>query len=143
MARTAAKPPKSELSLHMRVAGLLKTMLAEPAWFTTFPAGAAPTEMRNKINASIGLRKGVPDILIVHQGIAHWLELKMPGKGRLSTAQTETHLALVAAGCKVATCESFEQVKATLDEWRIPRRSQSRSSEMFATAVKGEFAAPA
>lgn len=62
------KPPKgakSEHSLHWHVNGLLEKHLALPAWHTTFPAGGGG-EMRGRILKSLGLKSGVPDILIVN-----------------------------------------------------------------------------
>lgn len=60
----SADGTKSETSLHMNVAGYLDKHLAAPAWYTTFPAGGGG-EFRGMILKGMGLKAGVPDILII------------------------------------------------------------------------------
>jgi hypothetical protein len=134
------KPPKgsrSEHSLHYNVASLLDKHLAAPAWYTTFPAGGGG-EMRGKILKGLGLKSGVPDILIIFPytipasaingpnaefavvPLLYWIELKKTGKGKPSEIQIATQQQLTQMGCRVANCDSLEAVKAALREWGLP-----------------------
>lgn len=153
-----AKGSKSETSLHWHVAGLLDKHLAPPAWFTTFPAGGGG-EMRGKILKSLGLKSGVPDILIVVPVQAlimlpsgqlgnewhtlqlnHWIELKKLKKGTLSDVQIETQAKLTAIGNKIANCDNLEAVKAAMQFWQLPYQAESARQETISTALKNAFA---
>ena len=104
-----------EADLHRQVCDYLGLALLPPAWFTTFPADGATRRGR------IGLKRGVPDILIVHEGRAYWIELKAAG-GRVSANQGETILAIEAAGARAYVCRSLEDVVIGLRCWAIPIR---------------------
>ena len=84
--------------------------------------------MRGRILKGMGLRAGVPDLLVVHEGRAHWLEMKSP-RGVLSEAQRATHNALTATGCPVVTCRSLDAVRGALWAWGIPLRESKPSTE--------------
>ena len=56
-----------------------------------------------------GMRKGWPDIQILHRGRSVFIELKTK-KGRLSTAQKKCHSDLILAGAIVKVCRSLEDV---------------------------------
>lgn len=132
-----AEAGKSETSLHWHVAGYLDKHLAAPAWFTTFPAGGGG-EMRGKILKGLGLKSGVPDILIIFPmslpmllpdgtvlnvmvPLLYWIELKKEkSSGEPSTVQIATQQRLIEMGCRVANCNSMDSVKATLREWGLP-----------------------
>lgn len=152
----AAKGSKSETSLHWHVAGLLTTHLAEPAWFTTFPAGGGG-EMRGKMLKGLGLKSGVPDILIVNPvtlpvlqpdgliaeyrvQILYWIELKKLKTGKVSDAQTDTQGRLVRMGCRVANCDNLEDVKRALSEWQLPYQRMTPTEAGIQSALKNSFA---
>jgi hypothetical protein len=153
----AAPGSKSEHSLHYHVAGLLDKHLAAPAWYTTFPAGGGG-EMRGKILKSLGLKTGVPDILIIfpvtiryqtepngliHSGIfqlLYWIELKKTGKGTPSDAQIKTQQRLTEMGCRVANCDSLDAVKATLVEWRLPWQENTPQENDFRNSLQNALA---
>ncbi len=102
-----------EADLHKLVADYLDLALVPPTWWTTFPADGASRR------GLIGLKLGVPDILIIHEGRAYWIELKVPG-GALSAAQKRTFTALFAAGCEALTRRSLDEVIDLLRLWGIP-----------------------
>ena len=77
-----------EADLHGLVCDYLGLALLPPAWFTTFPADGATRRGR------IGLKRGVPDILIVHDGRAYWIELQSCARQVVSADQRETILAI-------------------------------------------------
>lgn len=152
------KGSKSETSLHWHVAGLLTNHLAPPAWFTTFPAGGGG-EMRGKILKSLGLKSGIPDILIVmpvqallilpsgHVGnewrtvpMMYWIELKKLNSGKLSDAQIECHAKLAGMGCQIAVCDSLVDVKRSLGGWQLPYQEKSEREAAFSNELKNAFA---
>ena len=110
----------TESALHRAVAQYLSAVLLPPAWFTTFPAGGGGKVRGGQLKAR-GLRAGVPDILIVYEGIARFIELKSD-KGRLSPEQKQCHDMLRAAGAWVSVCRSLDHVELALRAWEIPTR---------------------
>lgn len=127
----------SETELHAAVANALDVLLLPPATWTTFPAGHVqlPSAAAAKL-ARLGLKRGWPDLLVLHGGTLHGIELKRPG-GRLSRSrvvrtrrggvrhlagQEEVFPRLVAAGMRLAVCESVDEVLATLARWEVPLR---------------------
>lgn len=152
---TRAKPTagKSETSLHWHVAGYLDKHLSAPAWFTTFPAGGGG-EMRGKILKGLGLKSGVPDILIVLPmmlpmllpdgtvlnvmvQLLYWIELKKEASsGEPSTAQIATQQTLIEMGCRVANCNSMERVKAALSEWGLPYQETTPTENNLRNSMK-------
>jgi hypothetical protein len=102
-----------EQALQRQVAAYLSWALAPPAWFTAFPAGGGGWT-RGKILKGMGLKAGVPDIVIYYEGKAFFLELKAP-KGVLSVTQKRTHDELRAAGCLVAVIRSLDDFRALVD----------------------------
>lgn len=148
----APKGSKSETSLHWNVAGLLDKHLAPPAWWTTFPAGGGG-ENRGKLLKSLGLKSGVPDILIFvpvsgvmilsetevadfHLTAVYGIELKKYGEGELSEAQKREQPKLTAANARIVNCETLDQVHAALQAWRIPYRWESPRQSMINEALK-------
>jgi hypothetical protein len=107
----------TEQQLHRACAEYLAWALKPPTWFTTFPAGGGG-EVRGKILRGLGLKPGVPDLLIVAFGVAHWVELKTQ-KGKTSVDQVICHGDLIEAGCPVAVVRSLYELQATLDRWLV------------------------
>lgn len=66
----------------------------------------------------MGVKAGVPDILIVKDGRADWIELKAD-TGRVSPAQRDMHCTLVERGCRIIVCRSIDEVIAALKAWEI------------------------
>lgn len=88
-ARRKRKQPEHEF--HKTVAQFLDAALPSSCWWTTFPAGGGGKARGGKLKA-MGLKPGVADILILHEGPTDaatsvlWIELKAP-KGDTSDAQ--------------------------------------------------------
>lgn len=114
-----AKPKRRapEQALQRGVVMLLSVALGGVAWWSHFPSGGGG-QMRGKILKGMGLKPGVPDILILDSGRAYWLELKAP-KGIVTDSQKECHAALGRAGCPVAVIRSLDEVLPTLRRWGI------------------------
>ncbi|MGC8476310.1 MAG: hypothetical protein ACP5NP_08150 [Acetobacteraceae bacterium] len=132
-----AAPAPAETDIHAAVADALAVLLLPPAAWTTSPAGhvALPPAVAAKL-ARLGLKRGIPDVLIWHGGRSYGIELKRRG-GRLSRTrtvrtrhgalrvvegQTETFPRLEAAGMQIAVCETVPAVLAALAEWGVPVR---------------------
>lgn len=109
---------RPEQALHQRVAKMLDLILID-AWWTTIGHGR-PGKLQSAILKGMGAKPGVPDLLIVHQGRALFIELKA-GQS-LSPAQRECHAALCEAKADVFVCRSLEQVLCALDAAGIPHR---------------------
>lgn len=132
-----AAPIPAESDLQAGVAKALDTLLLPPAQWTTFPAGHVqlPKAAAARL-ARMGLKRGWPDVLVLHAGTLHGIELKRPG-GRLSKTRTvrtkrgalrvldgqeDTFPRLEAAGMRIAVCSTVEAVLRALDRWNIPLR---------------------
>lgn len=100
----------TEEQLHRQVAEYLNWSIAEDAvWFHPANGGARSKGEAGRLRA-IGVKAGVPDIVIVWRGRAHFIELKTAA-GRVSDAQHEMHSRLMLAGAVVTICRSLEEVE--------------------------------
>jgi hypothetical protein len=77
-----------------------------------------------------GLMPGCPDLLIVYQGLAYWLEMKAP-EGEVSDNQRAAHKRLRMAGSPVEVAYSVEDGLAALQAWGListtPPNTDTRS----------------
>ncbi len=101
-----------EAALQRQIVGYLSWALAPPAWFTTIGHGGGGL-MRGMILKGMGMKAGVPDLMILYDKNAYFVELKA-AKGVLSDAQKATHAALWAAKCPVAVVRSLDEFRALL-----------------------------
>jgi hypothetical protein len=132
---TAPIPFESET--HEAVAHALEILIMPPAEWTCFPAGhiPLPPQYAAKLQRA-GLKRSWPDFLVVFR-ILHGIEMKRPGE-KLSRArmirsrrkgtlryvegQREVFPRLEAAGMKIATCNTVNDVLEQLIAWGIPMR---------------------
>jgi len=112
----------SERQLQSAVADWLALALPPDAFFSSIGHGGGG-KVRGALLKRTGLKAGVPDLLVIADGRARFIELKT-AKGRLSPAQREAHDALVRAGALVAVCRSIEDVAAQISAWGIPTRAK-------------------
>jgi hypothetical protein len=129
-----------EQELHEAVAKALAFLVIPPAQWTTFPAGSVPLppEFATKLYR-LGLARGWPDILLIHQGQTFGLELKRPGASlsatrtvrtrrgslRVLIGQRDVHPLLEAAGMRIAVCHSVDEAIDQCHAWGIPMRGHS------------------
>lgn len=106
-----------EQAFQRAVAAFLDVALPHDCYWTAIGHGGGG-ELRGAILKGMGLKAGCPDVLIVHGGKAHFIELKAP-RGSLSPAQKLAHMAITEAGATVAVCKTLEQIEAALDGWGI------------------------
>jgi hypothetical protein len=114
---------KPEERLHRDIAEYLDRALGGCAWWTTFPSGGGGRVRGAKLKG-MGLKPGVPDILIIDDGRALWLELKSP-KGTVKPRQTTCHEALRLARSDVAErVRSLDDAEAALLRWGVPLKAR-------------------
>lgn len=132
-------PEPLERDIHERCAEVLDRLLLPPAMWFTYPAGATQlTPAQFARHSRIGLKRGLPDIWILHKGV--WLiELKRRGGAlsktkivrtrrgspRFLDGQAEVFPRLVATGAvrDIAICHSVDEMLGTLAAWQIPMRN--------------------
>ena len=112
----------SEYATQCAVVGYLTLALPKGCGvvWTHFQAGGGG-HVRGAMLKRAGLRAGMPDLVIFHDGLTFFIELKTDN-GRLSKAQAECHADLWDAGCPVAVCRSVDEVERILASWKIPTR---------------------
>ena len=114
-----------EYRLHCAVVDHLSAVLKPPTWFTSIEHGVKlPPATARRLNR-IQVKAGIPDILIVHDGRCHWIELKA-GRNGLQGAQIVVGAALGLAGCHPRVCRSIDDVGASLRLWGIPTREAKK-----------------
>lgn len=86
-------------------------------WFSVPNEGKRAPRTANRLKA-MGMVPGVPDIVIIINGIAHGLELKAKG-GHQSTAQRDVEAAWTAAGGFYACTTGIDETLATLVRWGV------------------------
>jgi hypothetical protein len=88
-----------------------------PNLFAFHPwSGGYRSPIEARVMSGAGVRSGLPDVVLIHNGKVLGLELKAPG-GKLSPAQTSAHRQLRAAGCEVATAVDLDEALACLESW--------------------------
>lgn len=132
-------PVPLERDIHEACASALDRLLLPPAVWFTYPAGAVQLSPQQQARYSrVGLRRGLPDIWIVHHG-CYCIELKRPG-GSLSktkivrtrrgsprelVGQDQMFARLLQAGVRdIAICHSVDEMVTQLERWGIPHRGR-------------------
>lgn len=122
------KHPEQALQTH--VTEMLDWLVREEdgVFWTAIGHGGGGA-LRGAILKGMGLKAGVPDVVLLYRGRAFWIELKA-GTG-LSDAQKRVHGAIAVAGGIVTVCRSVQDVRDRLEIWEIPTREHKRSTEAF------------
>lgn len=85
---------------------------------------------RSKIEASIfkglGVKAGIPDVLIFYRAQIFGLELKADS-GRLTPIQRQALNEMEVAGARTAVAHSLDEALVTLECWGVLRRDGNRS----------------
>lgn len=72
-----------------------------------------------------GIVAGIPDIFVLHRGMAHMIEIKADD-GEMSDAQRSIAAAVLASGGRVGVARDATETLACLDQWQIPRNRRVR-----------------
>lgn len=107
----------SEETLHRQVASYLSITIKPPLFWTTFPAGGGGKVRGAKLKA-LGLKAGMPDILVFAPGQTYGIELKTP-RNYLDPVQRIVHAELKEAGVICFTAKSVENVALFLRVHRL------------------------
>lgn len=133
----------AETRFQIQVAGFLAATLMPPAFFFHCPNGGYRTFNEAANFKKMGVKAGVPDLAIVLDGRAYWIELKREKGGALNANQKIVQPLLIEAGCPApANCRTLEEVKAALERWRIPLRRVSLGTERIIGPLQRALADP-
>lgn len=123
---TLTAPVVRESPLHQQIASVLRIEIALPGhispqgvtWWSVDMAayaGNAPG-----IRTARGCVAGVPDLMLVYQGKAFFIEIKA-SDGLVSPAQRGVAFSIFVANAQWGTATTAEDALALLDAWGIPR----------------------
>jgi hypothetical protein len=130
-------PEPYELDIHEAAAKALDALLLPPAVWFAMPVGHVRlTGSQTAHLARIGLKRGLPDLFFLFEGLVFALELKRRG-GKLSKTrigrtrsgaprilegQEDVFPKLRAAGAAVAVAHSVDEMLAQIRRWGLPLR---------------------
>jgi hypothetical protein len=97
---------------HLRLRG------PRSAYWFHVPNGGGRTAIEGAILKGLGVRAGVPDLIIVHDGKTYGLELKADGN-RPTKLQIEAQDAMRAAGAEVAVAVGLDAALQQLEHWQL------------------------
>ena len=117
---------RPEEALQRQVAAFLDIALPEDAvWWHTPNQRGTRSRVENMILKGLGVKAGIPDVMILWRGQLYCIELKAPG-GYFSTQQRAMREQLMLAGAKyVSEKRSLDEVIASLTFWRIPLKARA------------------
>jgi hypothetical protein len=88
-------------------------------WFHPANGGwRSPVEAR--VFKGLGVRPGVPDLVLIHAGRTYGLELKAT-RGRLTPVQRTAHCLMRAAGAEVEVATGIDAAVRQLEKWQLLR----------------------
>jgi len=109
------KPPRESGVQYVLVRYL---RLAFPqAWVGAIPGGDG------KRTHAVGYVAGTPDLLMVLQGRAYFIETKRP-RETAKKHQRQCHADIARAGAPTAVCTSIPELEAALDLWGLKPRAR-------------------
>ena len=109
---------RPEAKFQRVVTNYLAVILPKTVWFSAIGHGGGGVIRGAQLKAA-GVRAGVPDIMLIHEGRVYFCELKT-GYTRVSQDQKDCHAAILAAGGKVEVCRHLDEVTDCLKRWGIP-----------------------
>ena len=112
---------RPEEQLHRAVVQLLQVYQGRGLLTFCHPYNSGfRTKAEAGIGRSLGVRAGVPDLLVWTQGARHFaIELKA-GAGKLSPAQASWHDTVSSLGHRVYVCRSVDDVERCLRAEAVP-----------------------
>jgi hypothetical protein len=131
-------PAVREHGLHRQLADLLRIEVAPPGRVSDAGVTWWSVDASNYNDRIPGLRTtrgqipGVPDLILVHDGRAFFIEIKRQPDGVLSAAQQDVAIAILLCGARFAVVTSADELLAALDQWRIPRARRVKLAAQIA-----------
>jgi hypothetical protein len=131
--KAAARRAHPEQSLQTNIASFLSWALrgVDGVFWTAIGHGGGG-RLRGAILKGMGLRAGVPDLMLIVKGRPVFLEIKAGAS--LSEAQKSVHAEITIAGGVVRTVRSLDEVKAFLDVLGVPLRTEKPSVTLLKEA---------
>lgn len=86
------------------------------------PNGGKRSKIEAAIFKGLGVRSGVPDVIIFYRAQIFGLELKA-SDGRLSPNQRQAMNEMEVAGARTAVAKSLDEALITLECWGVLRRN--------------------
>lgn len=112
-----------EEQLQRAVAAFLDVALPEDAVWFHVPNGGARTKAEAGIFKAMGVKAGVPDVLILWRGQLYCIELKAPGRS-LSPGQRDMRDRLLKSGAEWGLAKTVGEVAiACAGCWNMPLRA--------------------
>lgn len=112
----------TEHKLQIALNAFLRLALPADAFLTSIDHARKQSAEAGMFQKMRGIRAGIPDMVIVYRGVAHWLEIKTD-MGVVSPAQKIVHEEIVRAGGRVAVVHSVTDVESVCRYWGIPLRA--------------------
>jgi hypothetical protein len=129
-------PPALEVRTHIAIADLLRVAAVHGWVWSHIPSGGRRSAITGALLKRMGLRKGLPDFLLISPtGVHHWLELKR-GRAPMTEEQAEFGAAMTLRGVPWACARSFEAAKSTLKSWGALRTATDSPSIVPAQTQK-------
>ena len=111
---------REEQKIHQTIVQHLRTRAQRGVVWWHSPNGGWRSPVEAKIFQSLGVRAGVADLVLLHDGQFFALELKAPG-GRLTESQAAFLDDVEAAGGVVACAEGLDAALRKLERWGLLR----------------------
>jgi hypothetical protein len=124
-------PVVRERPLHRQLADLLQLEIAPAGRVSIHGVVWWAVDASNYNDRIPGLRTtrgqiaGVPDLLLVHDGAAYFVEIKATD-GQLSDPQRDVATSILLCGAHFAVVTDADQLLAVLDQWGVPRAGRAR-----------------
>jgi hypothetical protein len=120
------EPPRrrhDEDDLQRAVVKYLRFALPDNAICYAVPNGGKRHSKAAARLVGLGVRAGIPDLVVECRGYTKiYIELKTP-RGQLSAIQRQMHRKLIDCGCTVLVCRSLVCVQESLLELGMPLRA--------------------
>lgn len=113
---------RAEQQIHKTVVDHLRTRGTTGLVFFHPSNGGWRSPIEAKIFKSLGVRAGVPDLILLHESKPYALELKAEG-GRPTPAQVEFINEWRAAGGRAAVCYGVDEAVHMLEDWGLLKGS--------------------
>ena len=110
----------SEQAIHRAVCQHLRQRGPSGLVWFHVPNGGRRSSVEAAIFAGLGVRPGVSDLILLHDGRAFALELKAE-RGRPSSAQMQFISEFRAAGGEASIANGLDQALRTLETWGLLR----------------------
>jgi hypothetical protein len=111
---------RPEQQIHRAVVQHLRYRAKPGVVFIHVPNGGQRRPIEAAIFKALGVRAGVSDLLLWHEGKSFALELKAEG-GRATEAQRQFLADMERAGAFTCLAESLDRALATLEKWGLLR----------------------